>query len=156
MPEKHKVFFFFKKKKKEKTLLAIRGYEQMPNSELVFPVMCHFTNFPNGGFQPRREPEQTKYLNRVFLFNCQAPKQSNLGGAEWESIHNSVILIGFYELELFLEAWSEKRSNSQWRREGQKWFMPINTLEHIVSVVFKVDDAGRSERGHGRPKFKFS
>jgi len=83
----------------------------MPNSELVFPVMCHFTNFPNGGCQLRREPEQTKYLNRVFLLNCQAPKQSNLGGAEWESIHISVILFGFYELKLFLEAWSEKGSN---------------------------------------------
>jgi hypothetical protein len=27
-------------------------------------------------------PEETEYLNRVFLLNCQAPKQSNLGGAE--------------------------------------------------------------------------
>jgi hypothetical protein len=55
-----------------------------------------------------KEPKRTKYLNRVFLLNCQASNQPNLGGAERKSIDNSVILIGFYELELFLGAMRNK------------------------------------------------
>ena len=92
----------------------------MPNSELVFPVMCHFTNFPNGGCQLRREPEQTKYLNRVFLLNCQAPnfRSSLILGALNERAYISVLSsLGFMNLNF---SWKHDQRKGQIRNGEEK------------------------------------